>query len=280
MSISSPTPSTPAVGGLLLCQATPFAVRPTAHALRVPLRLAPAGSWSVLVPEDLPWQGPEADAPTVADAFDGWAPALTVGAGWPVIGVWWDGGRTGFVSALGFRRAVSFGWEADGTPVGDPDVMRVLAARIGLDPVLDLEVLERLTRPDENADGPARLLGLLALLTRAGLALPPGLAPDTPMGALREAARSAPGAEAVTWSGWREAVHTELDVLEAGPLGPWLRGPRARALGIAQVAAAVPLLAWAGRRRNTAWLTTGGVLLAHGALSLAYDRARTRAHES
>lgn len=112
--------------------------------------------------------------------------------------------------------------------------------RLGLDPVLDLEELERLTRPDEAADGETRLLGLVALLGRAGLALPAGLSPGEPADRLREAARIAPGAEAVEWSGWRDAVRAELDVVEGGPLGPWLRGPRARLAGAAQVAAGAP----------------------------------------
>ncbi|MFB6477901.1 hypothetical protein ACFWB2_02090 [Streptomyces virginiae] len=264
-----------ATGGMLLCRAEPLAVRPPAHLLRVRLLLAPAGGWSVLVPEDKPWRdGPE----TVAQVLTGWGSALATGTTWPVLSLWWESGRAGFALAGGFRRSVVHTWDAAGDPSGEPDAMRSLSARLGLDPVLDLEELERLTRadPDPAVDGEARLLALVALLTRAGLALPPGLAPGESADRLRAAARVAPGVEPLEWSGWRDAVRAELDAAERGPLGPWVRGPRARLLGAAQVAAGAPLLAWAAHRRSPGWATAGAVLLAQGTATLAYDRARAR----
>ncbi|MEV6956408.1 hypothetical protein [Streptomyces sp. NPDC051183] len=260
-------------GGLLLCRTEPLVARPAAHMLRERLLLAPAGEWSVLVPEGKPWLGGEE---SVDEVLSGWGSAVAIGVNWPVLSLWWESGHTGFVLSSGFRRPAAYAWDPAGRPVGDADAMRVLAARLGLDPVLDLEELERLTRPDAAADGAARLLGLIALLARAGLALPAGLAPGEPADRLREAARVAPGAESVEWSGWRDAVRAELDVVEGGPLGPWVRGPKARRLGAAQLAAGAPLMLWAARRRSPGWLAAGGLLVTHGALSLAYDRARTQ----
>ncbi|MGP3688416.1 hypothetical protein ACTVZO_27580 [Streptomyces sp. IBSNAI002] len=269
-----PISRTPA-GGLLVCRAEPLAARPAAHLLRVHLLLAPAGEWTVLVPEATPWLDGEG---TVAEVLSGWASAVAVGANWPVLSLWWEGGRTGFALASGFRRTAAYEWDRLGGPAGEPDAMRTLAARLGLDPVLDLEELERLTRPaaDPAVDGEARLLALIALLGRAGLALPAGLAPGEPADRLREAARGAPGAEAVQWSGWRDAVRAELDAVEEGPLGPWVRGPKARLLGAAQLAAGAPLLAWAARRRSPGWAAAGAALVTQGALSLAYARTRRR----
>ncbi|MFD4247908.1 hypothetical protein ACFWP3_40995 [Streptomyces sp. NPDC058525] len=260
-----PISRTPA-GGLLVCRAEPLAARPAAHLLRVRLLLAPAGGWTALVPEVKPWLDGEG---TVAEVLSGWASAVAVGANWPVLSLWWEGGRTGFALASGFRRTAAYEWDALGGPAGEPDAMRTLAARLGLDPVLDLEELERLTRPaaDPAVDGEARLLALIALLGRAGLALPAGLAPGEPADRLREAARVARGAEAVQWSGWRDAV-------EQGPLGPWVRGPRARLLGAAQLAAGAPLLAWAAHRRSPGWAAAGAALVTQGTLSLAYDQTR------
>ncbi|MFF3083857.1 hypothetical protein ACFVRB_02270 [Streptomyces nojiriensis] len=262
-----------ATGGMLLCRAEPVAVRPPAHLLRVRLLLAPAGAWSVLVPEDKPWRdGPE----TVAEVLSGWCTAIAIGTDRPVLSLWWEDGRTGFALAGGLRRTVAYAWDATGRPAGEPDAMRTLSARLGLDPVLDLAELERLTRADADpaVDGEARLLALVALLTRAGLTLPPGLAPGESADRLRGAARVAPGAETLEWSGRRDAVRAGLDAVERGPLGPWVRGPRARLLGAAQVAAGAPLLAWAAHRRRPGWAAAGAVLLAQGAASLAYDRAR------
>ncbi|WP_443059455.1 hypothetical protein [Streptomyces sp. NBC_00435] len=260
-------------GGLLLCRAEPAAARPAAHILRERLLLAPAGEWSVLVPEGKPWVGGEG---TVAEVLAGWGSAVALSSNWPVLSLWWEADRTGFVLSSGFRRSAAYEWDAAGRPHGGPDpgAMRVLAARLGLDPVLDLEELERLTRPDEAADGDSRLLGVIALLARAGLALPAGLAPGEPADRLREAARIAPGAERVEWSGWRDTVRAELAVAEDSPLGPWLRGPKARLAGTAQLAAGAPLMLWAARRRSPGWLAAGTLLVAHGAGALAYDRAR------
>lgn len=266
-------------GGLLLCRAEPLAARPAAHILRERLLLAPAGEWSVLVPEAKPWLGgPE----SVAEVLAGWGAAVALSSNWPVLSLWWEEGRTDFVLSSGFRRSAAYAWDAAGRPDGerdaqDADAMRVLAARLGLDPVLDLEELERLTRPDPAADGASRLLGVIALLSRAGLALPAGLTPGEPADRLREAARVAPAAERVEWAGWRDTVRAELAVVEDSPLGPWLRGPKARLAGAAQLAAGAPLMVWAARRRSPGWLAAGTVLVTHGAAALAYDRARRRA---
>ncbi|MFE9397216.1 hypothetical protein [Streptomyces flavidovirens] len=278
------------VGALLLCAAEPEAVRPAAHLLRERLLLAPADAtrsgsgadavprspqrWSVVVPEGKPWLD---DGEPVDRVLAGWATALAVGVTWPVLALWWDADRAGFTLASGFRRQVGYEWLADGTPVGEDEAMRTFAARLGLDPVLDMESLAALTRPDADADGRARLLGLIAVLSRLGLALPAGLTPGEPADRLREAARVQPGAESVEWSGWRDAVRAELDVVESGPVGPWLRGPRARLLNAAQLAAGVSLALWGLRRRSGGWAFAGGVLVAQGALGLAYDRLRARA---
>ncbi|MFJ7592130.1 hypothetical protein ACIQZO_33165 [Streptomyces sp. NPDC097617] len=262
-------------GGLLLCRAEPLAVRPPAHLLRVRLLLAPAGGWSVLVPEDKPWrEGPQ----SVAEVLAGWGSALAIGTDRPVLSLWWEDGRTGFALSSGFRRTTAYAWDAAGRPAGEPDAMRALSARLGLDPVLDLADLEGLTRPatDPAVDGEGRLLALVALLTRAGLTLPAGLTPGEPADRLRGAARMAPGVETVEWSGWRDAVRAEFDAAEGSPLGPWIRGPRARLLGAAQVAAGAPLLAWAAHRRSAGWAAAGAFLLAQGAGVLAYDRTRAR----
>ncbi|MET7620825.1 hypothetical protein [Streptomyces sp. NPDC005408] len=261
------------VGALLLCRAEPAAVRPPAHLLREQQLLAPAGEqWSVLVPEGKPWlDGGE----PVDRVLGGWASAVAVGANWPVLALWWDGDRAGFTLASGFRRPVGYVWLADGTPVGEDEAMRTFAARLGLDPVLDLQALEPLTLPDPASDGRARLLGLIGVLARSGLALPTGLAPGEPADRLRSVAREL-GAEPVEWSGWRDAVRAELDAVEEGLLGPWLRGPRARLLGAAQVAAGVPMVVWGVRRRSGGWAVAGVVLVVHGGLGLVYDRVRGR----
>ncbi|MFI1395037.1 hypothetical protein [Streptomyces sp. NPDC020681] len=261
------------VGALLLCRAEPSAVRPPAHLLREQQLLAPAGDeWSVLVPEGKPWQD---GGEPVDRVLAGWATAVAVGVTWPVLALWWDGDRAGFTLASGFRRPVGYIWLADGTPVGEDEAMRTFAARLGLDPVLDMQALEPLTRPDPASDARARLLGLIAVLAGAGLELPGGLAPGEPADRLRSVAHEL-GAETVEWSGWRDAVRAELDAVEEGPLGPWLRGPKARALGAAQLAAGVPLAVWGLRRRSGGWVVAGAVLVAHGVLGLVYDRVRER----
>ncbi|ORT61352.1 hypothetical protein [Streptomyces sp. CB03238] len=261
------------LGALLFCRADPASVRPSALLLRERLLLAPAGpDWSVLVPEGKPWlEGPE----PVDRVVGGWAGALTVGVTWPVVALWWDTDRAGCVLATGFRRPVGYTWLADGTPAGEDEAMHTFAARLGLDPVLDVQDLEPLTRPDKHADAPARLLGLTAVLSRHGLTLPQGLTPGEPAARLWAAAE-ARGAEPVEWHGWLDAVRTELDAVEQGPLGPWLCGPRARALATAQLAAGLPLLAWALTRRNPGWATAAALLIAQGALGLTYDRLRAR----
>ncbi|MEV7420971.1 hypothetical protein [Streptomyces sp. NPDC089919] len=236
-------------GGLLLCHAEPAAVRPAAHLLRERLLLAPAGAhWSLLAPEGTPWG---AGSDSVEDVLTGWTTAVAVGTGRPVLGLWWDTERTGFAVAAGLRRPLSYGWAADGTPSGDPDVMRSLGARFGLDPVLDVAALEDLTRADPAADGRARLLGLLAVLSRAGLDLPAGVAPGRPGAGLRAAVRGVPGGGSVEWPGWRQAVR---------------RGPRA--LGTAQLAVGVPLLLWAAAHRSPGWTAAGLALTANGTLTL------------
>ncbi|MET7385189.1 hypothetical protein ACFYPT_17855 [Streptomyces sp. NPDC005529] len=263
-----------APGALLLCRARPEAVAPAATLLRERMVLAGAGAeWSLLVPEGKPWQD---GAEPVDRVLTGWATALAVGALWPVLALWWDTDRSGFTLASGFRRPVGYEWLADGTPVGEDEAMRTFAARLGLDPVLDVQALEPLTRSDPEADAPARVRGLLAVLTRAGLLLPAGLAPGEPADRLRGAARILPDAEQVEWAGWRGAVGAELDVVEGGALGPWLRGPRARALAFAQLALGLPLTAWGLRHRGGGWIVAGSVLTARGALGLAYDRLRAR----
>ncbi|MFD8975935.1 MULTISPECIES: membrane protein [Streptomyces] len=261
-------------GALLLCRADPSAVRPPAQLLREQLLLAPAGDdWSVLVPEGKPWlHGGE----PVEQVVTGWATALAVStATWPVLALWWDRDRAGFTLAAGFRRTVGYTWLADGTPVGEDEAMRTFAARLALDPVLDVQALEPLTRPDPEADAHSRLVGIVAVLARAGLALPTGLVPGDSADRLRSVAL-AQGAEQLEWPGWRDVVRAELDVVEEGPLGPYLRGPKARVLGGAQLAAGVPLLVWGIGRRSGGWATAGALLVVHGALGLVYDRLRDR----
>ncbi|MFE1439199.1 hypothetical protein [Streptomyces sp. NPDC058739] len=260
----------PAPGALLLCRADPDSVALAAQLLREPLLLATAGDgWSVLVPEGKPWlDGGE----PVDRVLTGWAGALAVGAPWPVVALWWDAERAGCALASGFRRTVGYAWLSDGTPVGEHEDMRTLAARLGLDPVLDMEALDRLTEPDAEADALARVGALLAVLTRAGVDLPPGLAPGEPADRLRAAARSRPGVRQIDWPGWREAVRAELDVVERGPLGPylpWTGGPVARTVALAHLAAGVPVTLWGLRRRSGGWVAAGALLLAHGTLGLA-----------
>ncbi|MER8224711.1 hypothetical protein ABTZ58_29840 [Streptomyces sp. NPDC094143] len=271
-------PTGPAPGALLLCRAVPGAVAPVARLLREPMRLTRAGDdWSVLVPEGRPWRdGTE----PVDRVVTGWATALAVGAPWPVLALWWDADHAGFTLAYGFRRPVGFVWLASGVPAGEDEAMRTFAARVGLDPVLDLQALEQLTKPDAAADAPARLRGLLAVLARVGVSMPPGFAPGVPADRLGEAAAVLPDSLPVEWPGLREAV-VERGTVEHSRLGPWLPwagGPRARALALAQVAAGVPLLAWGLRRHGGGWgwATAGALLLAHGTLGLAYGLTHPR----
>ncbi|MFI1932102.1 hypothetical protein [Streptomyces sp. NPDC020330] len=271
-------------GALLLCRADPETVRPLAHLLREQMLLARAGEeWSVLVPEGKPWRSPgegrgtEQEAEPVERVVGGWATALAVGSTWPALALWWDADRAGFTLAAGFRRPVGYVWLTDGTPVGEDEAMRTFAVRLGLDPVLDVQALEELTRSDPDADADARLRGLLAVLTRTGLTLPAGLSPGESADRLRSVAAVQRGVERVEWAGWRDAVRVELDAVESSRIGPWVRGPRARAVAAAQIAAGLPLLLWGARRRSGGWVAAGAVLLAQGALGLAYERARASA---
>ncbi|MFJ6460590.1 hypothetical protein ACIQM0_05955 [Streptomyces sp. NPDC091387] len=277
--------ATSPVGALLLCRAEPESVRPVAHLLRERMLLAPAGDgWSVLVPEGTPWRGgrpqdlrePEAGeaAEPVDRVLGGWATALAVGSAWPVLALWWDGDRAGYTLAAGFRRPVGYVWLADGTPAGEDEAMRTFAERLGLDPVLDVQALEALTRPDPEADARARLRGLLAVLTRVGLTLPAGLDPGASSASLAAGAGAGPAAERIAWTGWRDAVRVELEAVENSRVGPWMRGPRARALAGAQLAAGLPLALWGAGRRSGGWVFAGALLMVHGALGLAYDRIR------
>ncbi|MGW6580875.1 hypothetical protein ACWF76_16080 [Streptomyces globisporus] len=264
-------------GALLLCRADPETVRPLAHLLREQMLLIRAGEeWSVLVPEGKPWRagGAEQDAEPVDRVLGGWATALAVGSTWPVLALWWDADRAGYTLAAGFRRPVGYVWLTDGTPVGEDEAMRTFAARLGLDPVLDVQALEQLTRPDPEADAEARLRGLLAVLTGTGLVLPAGLSPGESADRLRSVAAVQRQVDRVEWAGWRDAVRVELEAVESSRVGPWVRGPRARAVAAVQLAAGLPLLLWGARRRSGGWAAAGAVLLAQGALGLLYERAR------
>ncbi|WP_299528939.1 hypothetical protein [uncultured Streptomyces sp.] len=272
------------VGAVLLCRAEPGTVRPVARLLRERMLLVPAGrDWSALVPEGTPWHDPAGEpAPPQAEPAEpvdrvvtGWATALAVGSSWPVVALWWDGDRAGCTLAAGFRRPVSYVWLADGTPAGEDDALTALAARLGLDPVLDVQALEKLARPDPQADAVARLRGLLAVLARTGFTPPDGLEPGAPAARLRDATRTPAGSEHVTGAGWREAVREDPGgVVEATRLGPWMVGPRARAVATAQVALGAPLTVWGAARRSGGWTTAGAVLLAQGVIGLGYNRYR------
>ncbi|WP_104633755.1 hypothetical protein, partial [Streptomyces sp. MH60] len=201
--------SAPAPGALLLCRAEPDSVAAVAPLLGEPMPLVRAGDgWSVLVPEGGPWRD---GGEPVDRVVTGWAAALAVGAPWPVLALWWDADRAGYTLASGFRRPVGYVWLANGTPAGEDEAMRTFAARLGLDPVLDAQSLDRLTRTDPDAGrepgaaragagARARLRGLLAVLTRAGITLPAGLDPGEGADRLGAAARAVPGVR------WTEAA--------------------------------------------------------------------------
>ena len=241
--------------------------------------LARAGDdWSVLVPEGKPWLD---GAEPVDRVLTGWATALAVGAPWPVLALWWDADRSGYTLASGFRRPVGYVWLANGTPVGEDEAMRTFAARLGLDPVLDMQSLEPLTRPDSAADARARLRGLLAVLTRAGRALPAGLAPGEPADRLLEAAARPAGRRRGRVAGLARCGPGGTGRRRAQPPRPldaW--GPRARALARPRWRRACRSLCWGLRRRSGGWVTAGGLLLVHGALGLAYALTHPRTDAS
>lgn len=202
-----------APGALLLCRARPESVVPAAQLLHEHMLLTRAGDdWSVLVPEGTPWlNGGE----PVDRVLTGWATALAVGAPWPVLALWWDADRAGYILASGFRRPVGYVWLANGTPAGEDEAMRTFAGRLGLDPVLDVQALDHLTKPDRVADARARLRALLAVLTRAGVSLPEGMAPGEPADRLREAVRARSDTRPVDWPGPHEAPEARSDVIDA-----------------------------------------------------------------
>ncbi|WP_345595801.1 hypothetical protein [Streptomyces marokkonensis] len=260
--------SAPASGALLLCRAEPDSVAAVAPLLGERMTLLRAGEeWSALVPESGPWL--HGDEP-VDRVLTGWAAALAVGAPWPALALWWDADRAGCTLASGFRRPVGYVWLAAGTPVGEDEAMRTFANRLGLDPVLDVQSLDRLTWPDPEADARTRLRGLLGVLTRAGVALPTGLDPGEPAGRLAAAARAVPDARRTEATGRRPAA----DESRLAPWMPWVGGPGARVLALAQMAAGLPLTAWGLRRRSGGWTTAGVLLVAHGALGVVYGLTR------
>ncbi|MFD5662298.1 hypothetical protein [Streptomyces hirsutus] len=289
----------PASGALLLCRAEPGSVVPAARLLHERMLLARAGgAWSVLVPEGGPWWS---GTDPVDRVVNGWAIALTVGVSWPVPALWWDGERAGFTLAAGFRSPVGYVWPADGTPAGMEEAMRTFADRLGLDPVLDMQALEELTEPDPAADASARLSGVLAVLTRAGVSLPPGLVPGGNADALLEAARLQPDARLIGADGGGERSATGGDerrareqsralqraheagetarpegTTDAGPsvLRPFRAGgppsvPAVPAPALAQMAAGLPLAVWGLRHRSGGWIVAGTLLLVHGAFTPA-----------
>ncbi|WP_020123545.1 hypothetical protein [Streptomyces canus] len=267
----------PAPGALLICRAEPDAVASAAPLLRERMLLTRAGEgWSVLVPEGGPWlRGGE----PVDRVMTGWATALAVGAPWPVLALWWDADQGGYTLASGFRRPVGYIWLTNGTPAGEDEAMRTFAARLALDPVLDVQSLDHLTKPDPASDVRTRLRGLLAVLTRVGLDLPAGLAPGEPTDRLRAAARTRPDARPVEWENRQDTVRGELEAVVGHRLTPWLPwsgDPRARTLALAQMAAGLPLAVWGLRHRSGGWLTAGALLLAHGTLGLSYDLTHPR----
>ncbi|MEU0944779.1 hypothetical protein ABZ379_18585 [Streptomyces canus] len=267
----------PAPGALLLCRAEPDSVAAVAPLLRERMLLTRAGEgWSVLVPEGGPWlRGGE----PVDRVLTGWATALAVGAPWPVLALWWDADRGGYTLASGFRRPVGYIWLTNGTPAGEDEAMRTFAARLALDPVLDVQSLDHLTKPHPASDARARLRGLLAVLTRVGLDLPAGLVPGEPTDRLREVARTRPDTRPIEWEGRQDTVRGELEAVVGRRVTPWLPwsgDPRARTLALAQMAAGLPLLVRGLRHRSGGWLTAGALLLAHGTLGLSYDLTHPR----
>ncbi|WP_330337845.1 hypothetical protein [Streptomyces sp. NBC_00557] len=183
-----------ATGALLLCRAQPDSVGLLVPLLRERMALTRAGErWSLLVPEGSPWRADGAGSEPVDRVLTGWASALAVGSSWPVLALWWDADRVGYTLASGFRRPVEYVWLANGTPAGEHEAMHTFAARLGLDPVRDVQALDALTAPASDADGPARLRGLIAVLAHAGVELPAGLSPGESADRLLHAVTEAPG---------------------------------------------------------------------------------------
>ncbi|MFE1584846.1 hypothetical protein ACFW6Q_04015 [Streptomyces sp. NPDC058737] len=288
----------PAPGALLLCRAEPDAVAAVVPLLGEPMPLLRAGEgWSVIVPEGGPWRD---GGEPVDRVVTGWAAALAVGAPWPVLALWWDADRAGYTLASGFRRPVGYVWLANGTPAGEDEAMRTFAARLGLDPVLDVQSLDRLTRPEPDADresGPAgagaraRLRGLLAVLTRAGITLPAGLDPGEGADRLGAAARALPGVHRTeppgrspadgtrpTADGTRPIAAKGRPTADGGRLPAWMPwtggGPGARALALTQLAVGLPLTVWGLRRHSGGWTAAGALLVGHAALGVASGPTR------
>ncbi|ODA74428.1 hypothetical protein APS67_001087 [Streptomyces sp. AVP053U2] len=287
----------PVPGALLLCRAEAGSVVPAARLLHERMLLSRAGDeWSVLVPEGGPWRS---GTDPVDRVVHGWAIALTVGVSWPVLALWWDGERAGFTLAAGFRSPVGYVWLADGTPAGMEEAMRTFAGRLGLDPVLDMQALDELTKPDSAADAAARLSGVLAVLTRAGVSLPPGLVPGENADGLLEAARLQPDTRRIEADGSSEkdgnvegdgSGEEDESGMSATDRPDGISAPRhpaprpSRAGGppsvpavpavvpvpaLAQMAAGLPLAVWGLRHRSGGWIVAGALLFAHGAVTLA-----------
>ncbi|MGW3865699.1 hypothetical protein ACWEDZ_30055, partial [Streptomyces sp. NPDC005047] len=88
----------PEAGAMRLCRAEPDSVAAVAPLLGERMPLAGAGGkWSVPVPEGGPWRYGTGRSSVVS----GRAAALTVGAPWPVLALWWDADRAGCILASG-----------------------------------------------------------------------------------------------------------------------------------------------------------------------------------
>jgi len=157
--------------------------------------------------------------------------------------------------------------------------MRALVARLGLGPVLDLQSLDGLTEPDPDADARARLRGLLAVLSRARVSpSPPGAPRANPPTV--SARGPCPGRRAAPSNGRVGATPSAPNSTSwsGDPPAPGCRAgtPRARALTLDKVTAGLPFTAWGVRRLGGGWIAPGALLMAHGALGLAYGLMRPR----
>ncbi|MFE5207929.1 hypothetical protein [Streptomyces sp. NPDC056600] len=252
--------------------------------------LAVAATWPVLGM----WWDAEGSGFVLASGF-----RRAVGLAWredgAVVGAeaatggWWVGGDgaagVGGGGAGDGGAGSGDGFAADGADAGGGGawagegeaLVLALVGRLGLDPVLDAELLEGLRTPDPEADAGARLRGLLAVLTRTGVALPAGVEPGSSAGALCEALRGHAGTRRVEWPGWREAVLGELDVAVGGRLGawmPWSGGWRAMGLAVGQVGVGVPTVVTGVRRGRAGVVGVGAVLVAQGVVGVAYGALR------